>query len=135
MAGSGWITARFSIHGSRGRTQQIASGSTPARQQPDAGVGRGLAGADDDVLARGLLQPHEVVDRDHPRTVGRPEPRRRLRRDVGGEVARVDDPALLGHLEPLARDAGDERAVADVVAAGEELDPARPQHPVRSRSS
>ncbi len=29
MAGSGWISARFSIHGSRGRTQQIASGSTP----------------------------------------------------------------------------------------------------------
>ena len=28
-AGSGWTTARFIIHGSRGRTQQIASGSTP----------------------------------------------------------------------------------------------------------
>ena len=28
-AGSGWITARLSIHGSRGRTQQIAPGSTP----------------------------------------------------------------------------------------------------------
>ena len=28
-AGSGWITARLSIHGSRGRTQQIESGSTP----------------------------------------------------------------------------------------------------------
>ena len=28
-AGSGWTTARLSIHGSRGRTQQIASGSTP----------------------------------------------------------------------------------------------------------
>ena len=29
MPGSGWTTARFIIHGSRGRTQQIASGSTP----------------------------------------------------------------------------------------------------------
>ena len=29
IAGSGWTTARFIIHGSRGRTQQIASGSTP----------------------------------------------------------------------------------------------------------
>ena len=29
MTGSGWISARLSIHGSRGRTQQIASGSTP----------------------------------------------------------------------------------------------------------
>ena len=29
MAGSGWISDRFSIHGSRGRTQQIAPGSTP----------------------------------------------------------------------------------------------------------
>ena len=28
-AGSGWTTARLSIHGSRGRTQQIAPGSTP----------------------------------------------------------------------------------------------------------
>ena len=31
MAGSGWISDRFSIHGSRGRTQQIASGSVAAR--------------------------------------------------------------------------------------------------------
>ena len=28
-AGFGWTTARLSIHGSRGRTQQIAPGSTP----------------------------------------------------------------------------------------------------------
>jgi hypothetical protein len=28
-AGSGWIIARLSIHGSLGRTQQIAPGSTP----------------------------------------------------------------------------------------------------------
>ena len=47
-------------------------GVHPALQQPDAGVGRGLAGADDDVLARSLLPAHEVVDRDHPRTVASP---------------------------------------------------------------
>ena len=29
IAGFGWTTARLSIHGSRGRTQQMASGSTP----------------------------------------------------------------------------------------------------------
>ena len=29
IAGSGCTTARFIIHGSRGRTQQMASGSTP----------------------------------------------------------------------------------------------------------
>ena len=39
MAGSGWISARFSIQGSRGRTQQIASGSTPrASSQMHASV-------------------------------------------------------------------------------------------------
>ena len=62
--------ARFSIHGSRGRTQQIASGSTPrASSQMQASVAV-LPEPDDDVLARRLLQPHEVVDRDHPRAVG-----------------------------------------------------------------
>ena len=106
-----------------------------AREQPDAGVGRGLARPDDDVLARRLLQPGEVVDREHPRVVGDLERRRRLRRDVGGEVAGVDDPAPLGHLEPLARDARDDGAVADVLAVGEELDPARLQHPVAAPRS
>lgn len=38
-SGSGWIFARFSIHGSRGRTQQIASGSTSfASSQTQASV-------------------------------------------------------------------------------------------------
>ena len=49
------------------------------------------------------LRRDEVVDRHHPHAVGDPERRRRLRRDVGGEVAGVDDPAALRHLEPLAR--------------------------------
>ena len=35
--------ARLSIHGSRGRTQQIASGSTPSVSSRTHGVGRGLA--------------------------------------------------------------------------------------------
>ena len=39
MTGSGWISARLSIQGSRGRTQQIASGSTPrASSQIQASV-------------------------------------------------------------------------------------------------
>src|SRR3954465_2851133 len=39
MAGSGWISERFNIHGSRGRTQQIASGSTPrSNNQTQASV-------------------------------------------------------------------------------------------------
>ena len=105
-------------------------GVHPTREQPDARVGRGLARPDDDVLARRLLQPGEVVDRYHPRAVGDPERWRRLRGDVGREVAGVDDPAPLGHLEPLTRDARDDGAVAEVVAAGEELDPARLHHPV-----
>ncbi len=37
--GSGWTRARLSIHGSRGRTQQIAPGSTPwASSQTHASV-------------------------------------------------------------------------------------------------
>ena len=39
MTGFGWISARLSIHGSRGRTQQIAPGSTPrASSQMQASV-------------------------------------------------------------------------------------------------
>ena len=130
MAGSGWTSARLSIHGSRGRTQQIASGSTPrASSQMQASVAV-LPEPTTTYWLGASLESHEVVDRDHPRAVGDLERRRRLRRDVGGEVAGVDDPAPLRHLEPLTRDARDERAVADVLAAGEELDPARLQHPV-----
>ena len=58
------------------------------------------------------------------------ERRRLLRGDAGGQVVGVDDPAALGDLEPLARDARDDGAVADVLAVGEELDLARLQHPV-----
>ena len=53
-----------------------------------------------------------------------------LRRDVGREVARVDDPAPVGHLEALAGLPRDEGAVAHVVATGEELDPSRADHPL-----
>ena len=92
-AGSGWTTARFIIHGSRGRTQQIASGSTPrASSQMQASV----AVLPDPTMTYWLgasLQPREVVDRDHPGVVCDAERRRRLRRDVGGQVVGVDDPA------------------------------------------
>ena len=130
MTGSGWISARLSIHGSRGRTQQIAPGSTPRRQQPDAGIGGGLAGADDDVLARRLLEVHEVVDRDHPGAVTDGELRRQLGRDVGSEVARVDHPAVVRDLERRSGHPRDDGAVADVRRAGEELDPPRAEQPV-----
>jgi hypothetical protein len=76
-----------------------------ARQEPDADVGRGLAGAHHDVLAGGLVEVHEVVDGDDPGDLLDCEARRRLRGDVRGEVARVDDAAPLGHLESLAGDA------------------------------
>ncbi len=104
-----------------------------ALQQPDAGIGRGLARADDDVLARSLLASHEVIDRDHVGTLRDAEPRRRLGRDVGREVARVHDSAALRDLEALTRVERDEGAVPHVVAAGDELDPARREHPVRQQ--
>ena len=49
---------------------------------------------------------------------------------LGSEVVRVDDPAPRRDLEALARDPRDEGAVAEVVAAREEVDPARAEHPV-----
>ena len=89
--------------GSRGRTQQIASGSTPRPSSQTQASVAVLPEPTTTYWLGCLLPAHEVVDRDHPGTLGHAEPRRRLRRDVGGEVARVDDPAALGHLEPLPR--------------------------------
>ena len=101
-----------------------------ARQQPDAGIGGGLAGADDDVLAGRLLKVHEVVDRDHAGAVSHSELRRQLSRDVGGEVPRVDHPAVLRDGEHPTRHPRDDGAVALVPRAGEELDPSRAHQPV-----
>ena len=101
-----------------------------APQQPDAAVGRGLAGAHDDVLAGRLLQVHEVVDRDDASAVPDGEPWRLLGRDVRSQVTRIDDPAALRYVERLARDPRDDGAAAQVRRAGEELDPPRPEQPV-----
>ena len=63
-AGSGWITARFSIHGSRGRTQQIASGSTPL---PSSQTHASVAVLPEPTMTycRGSVDRHQLVDRDH----------------------------------------------------------------------
>ncbi len=105
-------------------------GVHPAPEQPDAGVGRGLARPHDHVLARSVVKNSEVVDRDHVDTVRDPERRRRVRWDVRGKVAGVDDPAALRHLEPLAGDARDDLPIVDVLAVGEQLDPPRREQPV-----
>ena len=107
-AGSGWTTSRLSIQGSRGLTQQIASGSTP---RPSSQTQASVAVLPEPTITYwlgSLVENSEVVDRDHMYTVVDPERRRRVRWDVRGEVARVDDPAALRHLEPLAGDARDD---------------------------
>ena len=124
-AGSGWTRARSSIHGSRGSDPADRVGVDALGEQPDAGVGRGLARPDDDVSARRLVQVHEVVDRHDVRAVAHGERRQHLGRDARREVVRVDDPARRRHLEPLTRDARDDGALAVVVAVREELDAAR----------
>ena len=65
---------------------------------------------------------------EHPGDVADAERCRLLRGDAGSQVAGVDDPAPLGHLETPTRDARDHRAVADVFAVGEELDASRLHH-------
>ena len=75
--GSGWTTARLSIHGSRGPHPGDAIGRHALRQQPDDSVGCGLAGSDD---RRTAPEPRsdgaELVDR-------RRRGRRRRRRRAG----------------------------------------------------
>ena len=85
--GSGWTSARFSIHGSRGRTQGEPVGATPMGQQPDAPVRRGLAGTHDDVVARRPLPPRELVDRITCTPSANLEVRRCLRGDAGEKYA------------------------------------------------
>ena len=130
IAGSGWTTARLIIHGSRGRTQQIASGSTPrASSQMQASV----AVLPDPTTTYWLgASSSRARSLTGSTRASSPTPNggRLLRGDAGRQVVGVDDPAPLGHLETLARDARDDGAVADVLAVGEELDLARLQHPV-----
>ena len=72
-AGFGCTTARFSIHGSRGRTQQMRVGVHTVAEQPDARVGGGLAGADDHELRRRSAEVDQLVDRYDVRPVGHSE--------------------------------------------------------------
>ena len=61
-------------------------------QQPDAGIRRGLPGADDHVLLRRLIDAGQVVDRDHPGAVLDDERRGGEERNGRREVAGIDDP-------------------------------------------
>ena len=136
--GSGWITARLNIHGSRGRTQQIASGSTP---RPSSQTQASVA-----VLPEPTTTYWLGASSSRARSltgitrapVGDLERRRRVRRDVGREVARVDDPAALRDLEPLARRRARRRCRSPRYSQlGEELDLARRRpsaRPARGRS-
>src|SRR5439155_14294608 len=72
-------------------------------------------------------QPGQVVYRYDARTRGDLEGRRSPRRDVGRQVPSVDDPSY-PHVVLLTRDQRDDPAV-DVLAAGQEGDLARTEHP------
>ena len=128
-AGSGCTTARLSIHGSRGPHPADRAGVHPP-PQPHAGVGGGLARADDHVRARRSGPQRQVVDRHDLRAVDR-EPRRRLGRDVRGQIAGVHDPATRRDLVPLPGVPLHESSVAHVVAGGEQLDPASAAQPLQ----
>ena len=124
-AGSGCTTARLSIQGSRGRTQQIASGSTPRPSSqtmasvavlPDPTTTYWLGASSSRARAlTGTTRASSATSNGGGVSAGM----------VGSEVARVDDAAALRHLEPLAGDQRDDPTVPDVVAVGKELDPAR----------
>ena len=61
-----------------------------ALEQPQAGVGGRLAGADNDELTRGIGDANDVIDRQDGRAVCNAERWRGVAGDVGGHVARVD---------------------------------------------
>ena len=134
-AGSGWITARFSIHGSRGRTQQIASGSTPL---PSSQTHASVA-----VLPEPTMTYCCAPSTDTSRWTGITVPGSAA--NGGGvvagisrlEVVRVDHPPADPDLVLVAGHPGPDPTVTQVVAAREEGDLARPlqalHHPRRSR--
>ena len=74
------------------------------------------------ILTRCNVEPGEAIDGEDAGAVSDTERWRLLRRNTRCQVVRVDDSATLGHLEALARDAGDDGAVSDVLAVGKELD-------------
>ena len=98
-------------------------------EQPYDAVGGGLARTDDDVLAR-RRGTRQLVGGDDAGAVDG-EGRRRLRRDVGRQVPRVDDPAPLAHLVALPRVPRHEGPVTEVVAPAEQLDPTSGEHAFR----
>ena len=103
-------------------------GVDAVRQQPDTGVGRRLARADDHVLPPRLGHAYEVVDFDDRRTVRDLERRRGVGGYVGGQVAGVNDPARRRQGELLASDTRDDLAIPDVLGRREELDSVRREH-------
>ena len=119
-AGSGWTTARLSIHGSRGRTQQMASGSTPlSSSQMQASVAvlpEPTITYSDGASAKG----DQLVDGNGPYAVRDAVRRRGGRRDRWGEVAGVDDAPPAAYLVLPPGDARDEPSLAQVVAVGVE---------------
>ncbi len=101
-----------------------------AGEQPDAGVGRGLAGSDDHVLRRSRADVHQLVDRQHVHTVGHAERRRREGRDLRSEVAGVDHAGRAADPVAPAGDARDERVATDVLTGGVERHPSRGEQPL-----
>ena len=131
-AGSGCTMARLSIHGSRGRTQQIGVRVHPVAEQPHAGVGRGLAGADDHELGRRSPRSTSSWTGTTCDPVGHPERRRGRRRDQRREIAGVDHACIRrGPGAPDRRLA--RRTALGVVAARVEV--TRPEGSSRSRST
>ena len=64
-AGSGWTMARLSIHGSRGRTQQMRSGSTPLPSSQTQASVAVLPEPTTTYWRRSPVERHQLVDRDH----------------------------------------------------------------------
>ena len=117
IAGSGWTSARLSIHGSRGRTQQIASGSTP---RPSSQTHASVAVLPDPTTTYcpgASSSRARSLTGTHPGALPDAERRRLLRGDARREVVRVDDAAAVRHPDGLAGDPRDDGAVAVLPAA------------------
>ena len=128
--GSGWTTARLSIHGSRGRTQTMRSGATPLASSqtmpsvavfPEPTITKSVAAA---------RSRRELVDGHDADVVGHDERRRRRRGDRRRQVRGVHDAASHVDLDRVPRHQRRHevrRTVGVVLAAAEERDPARPE--------
>ena len=102
-AGSGWTTARLSIQGSRGRTQQIVSASTSLPRSQTDRISGCLARAHDHEL-RGSSRSTTPARRPGSRCRSpRGERRRCRRRDAGFEVVGIDQPGGSGDRQRRTR--------------------------------